>query len=120
MSKIKIKNFVPIREAYGEDWIDIRRVTAFIGNQGSGKSTVAKLISTFTWIEKALTRGDYDIKHFERKNKLKNQYLSFHRIENYFSKDSSIEYKGEAYNITYKNENLHIEDAKNGEYPLPQ
>ena len=62
MSKIKIKNFGPIQEGYKENngWIDISKVTVFIGNQGSGKSTVAKLISTFTWIEKALVRGDYN------------------------------------------------------------
>jgi predicted ATPase len=69
MSKIKIKNFGPIKEGYQENdgWIDIKKVTVFIGNQGSGKSTVAKLISTFTWIEKALVRGDYTKKWFERK-----------------------------------------------------
>ena len=62
MSKIKIKNFGSIKEGYQENdgWIDVKKVTIFIGNQGSGKSIVAKLISTFTWIEKALIRGDYD------------------------------------------------------------
>ena len=60
MSKIKIRNFGPIKEGYQENggWIDIKKVTIFIGNQGSGKSTVAKLISTFMWLEKALIRGD--------------------------------------------------------------
>ena len=127
MSKIKIKNFGPIKEGYLENdgWIDIKKVTVFIGNQGSGKSTVAKLISTFTWIEKALTRGDYDSKHFERKNKLKNQYLTYHRIENYFSNSENrdntlIEYRGDSFHITFKYGNLYIEDAKNGYYPLPQ
>ena len=53
MSKIKIKNFGPIKEGCLENdgWIEIKKVTVFIGNQGSGKSTIAKLISTFTWIE---------------------------------------------------------------------
>lgn len=127
MSKIKIKNFGPIKEGFLENdgWIDIKKVTVFIGNQGSGKSTVTKLISTFTWIEKALTRGDYDNKHFERKNKLKNQYLTYHRIENYFSnpenrENTLIEYRGDSFNITFKFGNLYIEYAKNGYYPLPQ
>lgn len=125
MSKIKIKNFGPIKDGFGDDWIDIKKVTLFIGNQGSGKSTVAKLISTFTWIEKALTRGDYDIKHFERKNKLKNQYFSYHRIENYFTSSgkhdiAEIEYRGDAYHIKYEKGNLSITDARNGSYPLPQ
>lgn len=84
MSKIRIKNFGPIKEGYLENggWIDIKKTTIFMGNQGSGKSTVAKLISTFTWIEKALVRGDYDNKWFSRKSKLKNQFLNYHRLEN--------------------------------------
>jgi predicted ATPase len=125
MSKIKIKNFGPIKDGFGMDWIDIKKVTVFIGNQGSGKSTVAKLISTFTWIEKALTRGDYDIKYFERKSKFKNQYLSYHRIENYFTRSgkqdiTEIEYQGEAYNFKYEKGNLTITAVNNDSYPLPQ
>ena len=126
MSKIKIKNFGPIIEGYQENdgWIDIKKVTVFIGNQGSGKSTVAKLISTFCWIEKALVRGDYNIKWFERKNKLKNQFLNYHRLENYFKFNgfdhSVIEYKGDAFNISYDKGSLYIEEVKNKVYPLPQ
>ena len=124
MNKIKIKNFGPIREGYQEEdgWMDIKKVTLFIGNQGSGKSVVAKLISTFSWIEKALTRGDYDKRYFERKNKLKNQYLTYHRLENYFPKPDNtvIDYRGESYHILYENGNLTINDANNGSYSLPQ
>lgn len=125
MSKIKIKNFGPIKDGFDEDWIDIKKVTIFIGNQGSGKSTVAKLISTFSWIEKALTRGDYDIKHFERKGRFKNQYLSYHRIENYFTSSSKIdkaeiEYIGDSYHLKYENRNLTVNEIKNSNYLLPQ
>lgn len=125
MSKIKIKNFGPIKEGFGEDWIDIKKVTVFIGNQGSGKSVTAKLITTFMWIEKALKRGDYDKKWFLRKNKLRNQFLSYFRLENYFPESDNqsktyIEYRGVSFNIIFENGLLHIEDANNGVYPLPQ
>jgi predicted ATPase len=126
MSRIRIKNFGPIKEGCqaNEGWIDIKKVTVFIGNQGSGKSTVAKLISTFTWIEKALVRGDYNKKWFERKNKLKNQYLNYHRLENYFKTNgvdkTVIEYVGDAYSILYENGSLVINEVQNKEYPLPQ
>jgi hypothetical protein len=30
-----------------------------MGNQGTGKSTIAKIFSTLSWIEKALTRGNF-------------------------------------------------------------
>ncbi len=127
MSKIKIKNFGPIKDGYQENngWLEIKKVTVFIGNQGSGKSTVAKLISTFTWIEKALVRGDYNNKWFSRKSKLKNQFLNYHRLENYLIKlgngtKSEIEYLGEAYHIKFENDSLTINEVFNGNYSLPQ
>lgn len=126
MSKIKIKNFGPIKEGYQDDdgFMDVKKVTVFIGNQGSGKSTVAKLISTFTWIEKALVRGDFNKKSIERKNKLKNQYLNYHRLENYFKTNGSdkavLEYLGDAYSIKYENGSLIIHEVPNNEYELPQ
>ena len=118
MSSIIIENFGAIKMHNAP--IEIKKVTFFIGNQGSGKSTVAKLIATFMWIEKALVRGDYDKKWFERKNRFKNTFLPYHRIENYLKKDTFIQYKGEAYIITYENEFLKLEVKKNNNYSLLQ
>ena len=118
MSSIIIENFGAIKMHNAP--IEIKKVTFFIGNQGSGKSTVAKLIATFMWIEKALVRGDYDKKWFERKNRFKNTFLPYHRIENYLKKDTFIQYEGEAYIITYENEFLKLEEKKNNNYSLPQ
>jgi predicted ATPase len=122
MSKIKIKNFGPIKKGYQDNdgWLDIKKVTVFIGNQGSGKSTVAKLISTFTWIEKALVRGDYDKKWFEKPNRLKNQFLPYHRLDNYLNKDTEIEYQGNVYTVKYNNGLMSINETANENYPLPQ
>ena len=132
MSKIRITNFGPIKEGYLENdgWIDIKKVTVFIGNQGSGKSTVAKLISTFTWMEKALTRGDYDIKAFEKEDVL-HKYLKYHKIEHYLTypqknkiggiRDvSQIEYFGESYSFVYNKGFLKIKERSTSDYPLPQ
>ena len=118
MSNIIIRNFGAIKEQSAP--IEIKKVTFFIGNQGSGKSTMAKLIATFMWIEKALVRGDYNKKWFERKNRFKNTFLPYHRIENYLKKDTFIQYKGEAYIIIYENEFLKLEEKKNNNYSLPQ
>ena len=118
MSSIIIENFGAIKMHNAP--IEIKKVTFFIGNQGSGKSTVAKLIATFMWIEKALVRGDYDKKWFKRKNRFKNTFLPYHRIENYLKKDTFIQYEGEAYIITYENEFLKLEEKKNNNYSLPQ
>ncbi len=127
MSKIKIYNFGPIKQGYQDNdgWLDVKKVTLFIGNQGSGKSTIAKLITTFLWIEKALTRGDYNIKWFTKKNKLKNQFLTYFRLENYFPNVNDvnqpyIEYLGDSFHIIFENGVLNIEEVKGKNYPLPQ
>ena len=116
MSKIRIKNFGPIKEGYKDvanGWLDIKKVTLFIGNQGSGKSTVAKLISTFTWIEKVLVRGDYDIKNFTNYNRFRKIYCAYHRLENYFFDSAGndladIAYDGDEYAMSYRNGKFNI------------
>lgn len=76
-------------------------MTVFIGNQGSGKSSIAKLISTFAWIKKVLTRGDFIVKEFTAK-KFKERYCGYHRLANYFIKDKTeIDYEGESYFMKY-------------------
>jgi predicted ATPase len=121
MASIKIKNFGPIRTGFSQNkgFLEIARVTLFIGNQGSGKSTAAKLISTFTWMEKALVRGDYTEDSFAGSD-FRDERLGYHRIKNYLSDDTEIEYRGQAYSFVYKNEELHIEKAQNGDYKLQQ
>ena len=122
MSKIKIKNFGPIKEGYLENdgWLDIKRVTVFIGNQGSGKSTVAKVFSTLTWMEKALNRGDID------KGKLTHasffKLFEYQRINNYFRKNTVIEYEGDSARIKYnrKLEWPEVEMIKNGNFNVPK
>jgi len=98
MARIKIKNFGPIKEGYLENdgWLDVKKVTVFIGNQGSGKSTVAKLISTFMWLEKALIRGDIKapVSHSDFI-----ELIEFHRLQNYLDAKTEIEYEGATYNL---------------------
>lgn len=125
MSRIKIKNFGPIKDSpsLNGGWIEIKKVTIFMGNQGSGKSTVAKLISTFSWMEKVLTRGDFKEKQFTA-NRFKNKYCAYHRIASYFIKgETEIAYQGDAYHFTYtKRGEFQISKVANGMnvYPLPQ
>jgi predicted ATPase len=116
MQYIKIKNFGSIKEGQ----VDIKKVTVFVGNQGSGKSTVAKLISTFIWIEKALVRGDYGKKWFEKSNKLKNQFLPYHRLDSYLKSNTEIEYQGETCTVKYQKDVLTISEKSTESYPLPQ
>lgn len=53
---LKIQNFGPIGRGYdhNDGFIDFSKVMVLCGPQGAGKSCVAKLYSTFSWIEKLL------------------------------------------------------------------
>lgn len=121
MAKIKIKNFGPIREGFtGQDgWIDIKKVTVFIGNQGSGKSTIAKAISTLIWIEKAINRGDFPAEMTKAEFI---DFFEFHKIQNYFRKETLIEYEGDKISFRYgPGEQWPIITLKsNNEYAVPK
>lgn len=125
MSRIKIKNFGPLNTSTNSNdgWLEIKKVTVFVGNQGSGKSTIAKLISTCVWIEKVLTRGDFKEREFTAA-KFKSKYCGYHRISNYFRKGlTEIFYEGDSYHFTYTKEgDFVIKKISEGHttYPLPQ
>ena len=117
MSNIIIRNFGAIKELSTP--IEIKKVTFFIGNQGSGKSTVAKLIATFMWIEKALFKESYNPQWFEKNNTFRDLFLSYHRLENYLKENTYIQYIGSAFSITYTKGQLSFE-KKEMAYALPQ
>jgi hypothetical protein len=50
MSQIKVKYFGLIKSGFIQNsgFMDIHKITVFIGNQGTGKSSIAKLISTLS------------------------------------------------------------------------
>lgn len=126
MSAISIKHFGPIKEGYQANggWLEIKKVTLMIGNQGSGKSTVAKLISIFMWLEKVLVRGDYKENWFTQRKRFQNVLCKYHRLENYFTEKTIILYQGNAYSFEYQLETLTIKQNTNVEeaekYALPQ
>lgn len=100
MSNITIRNFGAIKEQSAP--IEIKKVTFFIGNQGSGKSTVAKLIATFMWIEKALFKESYNPQWFEKNNTFRDLFLSYHRLENYLKENTYIQYRECFFNHLYR------------------
>lgn len=120
MSKIRIKNFGPIKEGYQENdgWMDVKKVTVFIGNQGSGKSTVAKLISTLIWIEKALVRGDFRDKDLTYNSFM--NHCSYQNISNYFKVDCLIEYEGTAFTICFKKGDVYVKKNSENGYAFPK
>lgn len=126
MTRLRVRNFGPIRDGLTQNdgWFEFKKVTIFIGNQGSGKSSLAKLFATFCWMEKALVRGNFEKKWFERKNRLKTQFLGYHRLESHLQNEgadaSEIEYEGDAYSIKYLHGQLTITENSGRHYSLPQ
>ena len=123
MGKIKIRYFGPIKEGFNENdgFFDVKKITVFIGNQGTGKSSVAKLISTFIWLEKALYRGDITTNEVARKNKFENTYCDYHRLKDYFQNNTEIEYIGEAYKFSYTNGKFNVtSNESNNSYLIPK
>ena len=120
MNKIEIRNFGPIETGY-DGMMPICPVTIFCGTQGAGKSTVAKLISTFLWMEKALVRGDLSLNKKTDNSAFFRQQCAFHRIHNYFKPNTEIHFTGTLYNFHYHAETFSIEKLPEAvEYPMPK
>lgn len=117
MRNIHIKHIGAISES---GILPIYPVTLFCGKQGCGKSTIAKLISTCMWLEKALTKGEVTKKYATRYNRFRNLFCSYHGIEDFFSKDSFVEYNSDKYVFRYQNEHLSIEEIGDAEFKMPK
>jgi len=97
MSTITIKNIGPVKDVT----LDLNKINVIMGPQCSGKSTIAKIISFCTWLNKV-----HAIKPFwfleNREIKLLDSLKKYHRLgDEYFSADSSIEYTGTSISFSY-------------------
>lgn len=86
MSRLVIKNVGPIIDVD----INLNKVNVFIGPQGSGKSTIAKIVSFCSWMEKV-----NEVTQRAAVDGLIKRLGSFHHMTEYFSDRSSIFYEGE-------------------------
>ncbi|MGL4520325.1 MAG: AAA family ATPase [Phocaeicola sp.] len=112
-NKLTIRNIGPIKDIE----INLNKINLFIGAQGSGKSTIVKIISFCSWVEKrvALNRNGA---YFLKDNIFFDRLVSFHKLYGYFKDDSMIEYESEVLKITYKQEDKkpHIEIKELNQY----
>lgn len=105
MSTITIKNIGPIKEVVE---ISLNRINVFMGPQSSGKSTIAKIISFCTWVEKDVATSQSLSEYQENKTYFRERLESFHKIKSYFNSDSYIHYKSEVVDIVWENEECSI------------
>ena len=119
---LKIKNYGPLESGSStldSGLISFPRYTIFIGDQGTGKSTVAKLFSTFSWLEKAFIRRNYEPKTFNLDSLitlLDNQCLP----KEYIDESTEIEYIGHAYSVCLNKRKVRIKLHSDCGYRCPK
>lgn len=110
MQKLRIQNFGPIKDGFTDSkdgFFVISKLTLFVGDQGTGKSTIAKIISLFSWLEKQYQNQEATFFSFT-KSDFEERFLSFHRIDTFLSTDTKIEYISNTCTILYENDKLEI------------
>ena len=105
MITIEIKNIGPIIEV---SEIILKRINVFMGPQSSGKSTIAKIISFCTWVEKDVATSQSLSEYQENKTYFKERLESFHKIKGYFNCNSYIHYKSDVVDIIWEDEKCSI------------
>lgn len=93
MAKLIVKNIGPIKDVD----IELKKLNVFMGPQGCGKSTLAKIISFCSWMEK----GSYDNEEVQKRG-LVSTLTRYHRMEGYFREDSELAYVGDNVNLYYQ------------------
>lgn len=92
MARLIIRNIGPIKNVD----IELNKVNVFIGEQSSGKSTIAKIVSFCLWLEKTVNKDDV---FFGEGKEAYRRLQTYHHIQSYFREDSVICYLGE--NLAY-------------------
>lgn len=102
MAKLKIKYFGPIQEGFSENkgFLEISPVTVICGNQATGKSTIAKLYSIFSWLEKANVKTGIGIFSEDIDDLV--SLCKPHRIDEYFNEKTEIHYIGTTCEFIYE------------------
>lgn len=110
MPQLRIKNFGPIKNGFTENngFMEISPVTVICGNQATGKSTIAKLYSTFTWLEKAYLKSSLENNRFLNIDFV--SYCSEQKLGEYFTDETEITYIGFICRFEYK-DNQFVQNA---------
>lgn len=88
-------------------------MTVFLGEQGSRKNTIAKLLSTFLWLEKTLFRGDFSDEEITYEVFVK-KYLAWQTIETYIHDNSELEFIGPKYRFSLKDKTFSVYKMNEG------
>ena len=95
MARLIIKNIGPIKHVD----IELNKINVIIGEQSSGKSTICKIASFCTWVEKTVC---LEQETFPITKTFKEKLETFHKLQGYFNDNSEITYTSDIISIHYK------------------
>jgi len=98
MARLIIENIGPIKKVD----FDLNKINVFMGPQSSGKSTISKIISFCSWLDKRFSKEGLSKR--EPKSDYIQELKRYHRLTNgYFNEDSKIYFLGEFIELDYNN-----------------
>ena len=114
MRRLTIRNVGPVKSVD----INLNKVNVFIGPQSSGKSTIAKVLSTCSWVEKevAITMDEGFVADADAFISLMSD---FHKMSKYFDEASEILFetdvvciilKGKKFSIKLKDQEVYLRE----------
>ena len=118
---LRVRNFGPLEEGTSslpDGRLRIPKYTLFIGGQGTGKSTVAKLYSVFSCLEDVFSRGLFNTQSFTFEafeEILLNRNLS----PDYVSDKTELEYSGNAFSFRIEGRKIKVTKSS-GSYDCHQ
>lgn len=109
MRKLIIHNVGPIRNVD----INLNRVNVFIGPQSSGKSTIAKIVSSCSWVEKEVATM-MDENAVADANAFLSLMVDFHKMINYFYEESEVLFETDVIRVSLKGKqkSIQLKDQK--------
>lgn len=120
MNKLIVKNVGPIKNGNGDSFIEMNRLTVFLGAQGSGKSTLAKIYSSLMWLEKAIVREEVSVERCHQDGYFLDEVISYQGIQSYFKPDSFIHFIGQACEFKLENRSFSVQLIERESFDMPK
>lgn len=118
MRRLKIRNLGALKDVD----IEFGQVNVIIGPQSLGKSTVLKVASYCTWVEKRIELTQ-DYAQFSQGDAFIKELVEFHKLNGYIKPDTYIEYETDfmKFSYDYAEKQFHFEwREKRWEYRRPK